>query len=30
MAVAADAGPLPSAPTADKQRIFVASQWQLM
>jgi len=30
MAIAADAGPLPSAPTADKQRIFVASQWQLM
>jgi len=30
MAVAADAGPLPSAPTTDKQRIFVASQWQLM
>ncbi len=30
MAAAADAGPLPSAPTADKQRIFVASQWQLM
>jgi peptide/nickel transport system permease protein len=30
MAVAADAGPLPSAPTADKQRIFIASQWQLM
>src|SRR5207244_5363656 len=30
MAVAAVAGPLPSAPTADKQRIFVASQWQLM
>jgi peptide/nickel transport system permease protein len=30
MAVAADAGPLPSAPTADRQRIFVASQWQLM
>ena len=30
MAVAADAGPLPGASTADKQRIFVASQWQLM
>jgi peptide/nickel transport system permease protein len=30
MAVAVDAGPLPSAPASDKQRIFVASQWQLM
>ena len=30
MAIATDAGPLPSASTADKQRIFVASQWQLM
>ena len=30
MAIATDAGPLPSASTADKQRIFVASQRQLM
>ena len=30
MAIAADAGSLPGASTADKQRIFVASQWQLM
>ena len=29
MAVAADAGALPSTSTADRQRIFVASQWQL-
>jgi peptide/nickel transport system permease protein len=30
MALAADAGLLPSASTTDQQRVFVASQWQLM
>src|SRR5262249_12684967 len=30
MAIATDAGSLPSASAEDKQRIFVASQWQLM
>ena len=30
MAIATDAGSVPGAPIADAQRVFVASQWQLM